>query len=69
MKQGVFPSILEETHADETTQPFWDAAKQNRLVAPKCVQCGTFRLPRGYRIELQEIEIRLQAFDEICEVM
>jgi hypothetical protein len=45
VKRGVFPSILKQTHADESTQPFWDAAKQNRLVAPKCVSCGTFRLP------------------------
>jgi uncharacterized protein len=42
---GVFPSILKETHATPMTQPFWDAAKQDRLVAPKCSNCGTFRLP------------------------
>ena len=42
---GVFPSILKETNADYLTQPFWDAARQDRLVAPKCSNCGTFRLP------------------------
>lgn len=42
---GVFPAVLIETFADETTQPFWDAAKHDRLVAPKCTACGTFRLP------------------------
>lgn len=42
---GVFPAVLIETFADATTQPFWDAAKQGRLVAPKCIVCGTFRLP------------------------
>ncbi|WP_181784229.1 Zn-ribbon domain-containing OB-fold protein [Pseudonocardia pini] len=27
------------------TEPFWEAARQDRLVAPKCGDCGTFRLP------------------------
>lgn len=27
------------------TAPFWKAAKDNRLVAPQCSDCGTFRLP------------------------
>ena len=45
LTKGVFPSILKSTYADDTTQPFWDAAKEDRLVAPKCTSCGTFRLP------------------------
>lgn len=45
LTKGVFPSILKNTFADDTTQPFWDAAKEDRLVAPKCTSCGTFRLP------------------------
>jgi uncharacterized OB-fold protein len=45
LTKGVFPTILKETHADQLTQPFWDAAKEDRLVAPKCAHCGTFRLP------------------------
>jgi uncharacterized OB-fold protein len=45
LTKGVFPSILKETHADPRTQPFWDAAKEDRLVAPRCTNCGTFRLP------------------------
>jgi len=27
------------------TEPFWQAAKERRLVAPQCADCGTFRLP------------------------
>ncbi|BBZ14859.1 Zn-ribbon domain-containing OB-fold protein [Mycobacterium branderi] len=27
------------------TEPFWQAAQQRRLVAPRCTDCGTFRLP------------------------
>jgi len=30
---------------NETTEPFWEAAKLRRLVAPQCTDCGTFRLP------------------------
>jgi uncharacterized OB-fold protein len=44
-QQGVFPSILTHSYADDSTRPFWDAAKDNRLVAPRCTNCGTFRLP------------------------
>ncbi len=42
---GVFPTILKAPHADATTQPFWDAAREDRLVMPRCTQCETFRLP------------------------
>ena len=44
-RQGVFPSILTAAHADDSTRPFWDAAVEDRLVAPRCTNCGTFRLP------------------------
>lgn len=30
---------------DSHTEPFWAAAKEHRLVAPRCRSCGTFRLP------------------------
>ena len=30
---------------DPATEPFWNAAKDERLVAPKCAGCGHFRLP------------------------
>jgi uncharacterized OB-fold protein len=45
LTKGVFPSILKETHANALTEPFWEAARQERLVAPRCTNCGTFRLP------------------------
>jgi hypothetical protein len=44
-RQGVFPSALKDPYADESTQPFWDAALEGRLVAPRCTNCGTFVLP------------------------
>jgi uncharacterized OB-fold protein len=30
---------------DQWTKPFWDAAADARLVAPRCADCGTFRMP------------------------
>ena len=30
---------------DPSTEPFWQAARERRLVAPRCADCGTFRLP------------------------
>jgi uncharacterized protein len=44
-RRGVFPTIMAETAADEHTRPFWEAARQDRLVVPRCQSCGTFRLP------------------------
>jgi uncharacterized OB-fold protein len=45
IKQGVYPSPMTDPYADETTQPFWDAALQGKLVAPQCTNCATFVLP------------------------
>jgi uncharacterized protein len=45
VRQGVFPVGLRDPYADESTQPFWDAALEDRLVASKCTECGTFLLP------------------------
>lgn len=33
--------------ADAWTQPFWDAAAQERLIMPHCTACGTYRWPPG----------------------
>jgi uncharacterized protein len=30
---------------DRWTRPFWDAAADHRLVAPRCAECGRFRMP------------------------
>ncbi len=45
LTRGQFPTILFETHADEATQQFWDAAKEDRLVCQQCSECETFRMP------------------------
>jgi len=39
------PSDAVGIATDTVTEPFWQAAKDRRLVAPRCGDCGTFRLP------------------------
>lgn len=41
----VLPAESVHITTDPSTEPFWQAAKERRLVAPKCGDCGTFRLP------------------------
>ena len=45
LTQGTFPAMMKDPFADELTQPFWDAAAEGRLVAPRCTTCGTVVLP------------------------
>ncbi len=44
-QRGVYPAMLQDSFADEMTQPFWDAAVEGRLTVPRCLNCGTFVLP------------------------
>ena len=42
------PEIADfEIPIDSWTQPFWDAAAQERLLLPRCTDCGRFRWPPG----------------------
>jgi uncharacterized protein len=51
--------MMKDPYADELTQPFWDAAAEGRLTAPRCTVCGTFVLPpQPFCIECQS-----QAFE------
>ena len=62
-RRGVYPAPIDDPFADELTQPFWNAALDGRLVAPRCTTCGTFVLPpqpycfrcRGHRFEWTEL--------------
>lgn len=45
VRKGVFPNLQKQTFADSYTERFWEAASDDRLVAPRCSHCGTFRLP------------------------
>ena len=42
---GVFPSILTQTTPTTRRSRSGTRRKENRLVAPRCTNCGTFRLP------------------------
>jgi uncharacterized OB-fold protein len=39
------PSDYVQITTNPVTEPFWQAAKERRLVAPRCGDCGVFRLP------------------------
>jgi uncharacterized OB-fold protein len=42
---GTIPGKHIRIAVNAITEPFWVAAKDKRLVAPQCGDCGTFRLP------------------------
>jgi uncharacterized protein len=39
------PAEAVKISVDPSTEPFWQAARERRLVAPRCADCGKFRLP------------------------
>jgi uncharacterized protein len=39
------PGELVRIAVNHTTEPFWEAARQRRLVAPQCADCDSFRMP------------------------
>jgi uncharacterized OB-fold protein len=39
------PGHLVSIAVNPITEPFWTAAKDDRLVAPRCASCGRFRMP------------------------
>jgi uncharacterized protein len=45
VRRGVFPVRFDDPYADDSTQPFWDAALEGRLIACECSNCGQFLLP------------------------
>jgi uncharacterized OB-fold protein len=45
MKATALPGDSVKIAVDPATEPFWNAAKEHRLVAPQCAMCGHFRLP------------------------
>jgi uncharacterized protein len=45
VQRGVYPAGLKDPYADDSTQPFWAAALEGRLIASKCTKCGQFLLP------------------------
>jgi uncharacterized OB-fold protein len=53
-RQGVYPPVLNDPHADESSQPFWDATLAGKLVVARCDNCGTCLLQKpGYCFNCQ----------------
>ncbi len=42
---AALPAEAVKISVDPGTEPFWQAARERRLVVPRCADCGTFRLP------------------------
>jgi uncharacterized OB-fold protein len=56
---GVPPADVVVLTTNASTQPFWDAAAQHRLVVPRCTSCGTSRMPPSpfcWRCRSQDVE-------------
>ncbi len=45
LRKGVFPPIQPYTFSDPLTEPFWEAARNDKLVMQRCSKCGTYRMP------------------------
>jgi uncharacterized OB-fold protein len=42
---GLLPAELVSFVSNPATEPYWAAAREHRLVIPRCLDCGTFRFP------------------------
>src|SRR5664279_3804621 len=42
---GVLPSEFVSFVSNPATEPFWAAAREHRLVLPRCTHCAKFRFP------------------------
>ena len=57
--RGVPPVDIIALSMSPSTEPFWAAAAEHRLVVPRCTSCGTFRLPPTpfcFHCRAQEVE-------------
>jgi uncharacterized OB-fold protein len=43
--ENALPADFAELAPDAWTEPFWLAAREHRLVVPRCTKCSTFRFP------------------------
>jgi uncharacterized OB-fold protein len=43
--KGVPPGDVIQLTPSPSTEPFWAAAAEHRLVIPRCTNCGSYRLP------------------------
>jgi len=45
VKAQLLPGETVRIATNPVTEPFWRAAQEERLVAPRCAACGAFRMP------------------------
>lgn len=53
------PDFMANLSPDVWTEPFWLAASEHRLVAPRCTNCETFRMPPSafcWKCRRQDVE-------------
>jgi uncharacterized OB-fold protein len=56
---GVLPAELLNFVSNPATEPFWAAAREHRLVLPRCSACGTYRFPPAafcWKCRRQEVD-------------
>jgi uncharacterized OB-fold protein len=57
--RGVPPGDVIALSPSPSTEPFWAATAEHRLVIPRCTTCGTFRLPPSpfcWKCRAQDVE-------------
>jgi uncharacterized protein len=57
--RGVPPADVIHLTPSPSTEPFWAATAEHRLVVPCCTSCGTYRLPPSpfcWKCRAQEVE-------------
>jgi len=57
--RGVPPVDIIGLSTSPSTEPFWEAAAEHRLVVPRCTNCGTFRFPPSpfcFHCRAQDVE-------------
>jgi len=57
--RGVPPADVIWLTPSPSTEPFWLAAAEHRLVLPRCTACGTYRMPPSpfcWKCRAQEVE-------------
>jgi hypothetical protein len=57
--RGVPPAEIIWLTPSPSTEPFWAAAAEHRLVVPRCTSCGTFRFPPSpfcWKCRAQDVE-------------
>lgn len=47
MRTPYLPAAIAQLNPSRWTEPFWQGAKEHRLLVARCAQCGALRMPPG----------------------